>query len=80
MFKAGNIVQKRIEGSQYIILEVIIEQTSLGSKRSPFEMTMKAICLHGSTGYTKPGDTDTWFFKEPDGSDKFDLWRLISEV
>ena len=26
------------------------------------------------------GEEDTWFFKNEDGSDKFHMWELISEV
>lgn len=91
MFKRGNLLKRKIDGSIWLVdtAEAVETKTSMVT----FKMRLRAICIFGGHSWKRkaytghrteyipsPGMSDTWFFREEDGSDKEELWELVNEV
>jgi hypothetical protein len=79
-FKRGNLLKNKANGGLWLVVEVLPTNKRAGSMRR-FRMQLNAVCVQpGLSRVNFAGSTDTWFFQEPDGSDKSHGWTVINEV
>lgn len=79
-FKSGNLLKNKATSGLWLVTEVLPIDRCAGHMRR-FRMQLNAVCVQpGMSRVNFPGSTDSWFFQEPDGSDKSHGWTVINEV
>ena len=79
-FRPGNLLKNNANRGLWLVVGVVPIDKRAGSNRR-FRMRLDAVCVQpGISKINFPGSTDSWFFREPDGSDKSHGWTVINEV
>ena len=79
-FKPGNLLKNKANEGLWLVIKVLPIDKRAGHTRR-FRMQLDAVCVQsGISRVSFPGSTDSWFFQEPDGSDKSYGWTVINEV
>lgn len=81
-FKPGNLLKNNRSDSLWLVLEALSVSLKGSARRHViFKLQVNALCIQsGTSNIHSPGSEDTWFFKEPDGSDRDGAWTVINEV
>ena len=79
-FKPGNLLKNKANEGLWLVIKVLPIDKRAGHTRR-FRMQLDAVCVQpGISRVNFPGSTDSWYFREPDGSDKSHGWTVINEV
>lgn len=75
MFKTGNLLKNKVNSGLWLVEGVYPH------KGPKFKLRLDAICIQpGISRINYPGSHDSWFCRQEDGSDRYNVWEVINEV